>query len=257
MPTSSELKQVVGRLLEMEPEAIEPGTSLKPLSNSMQSVKLMYALQSIGAELPVGVAVPDFAALERAVGSQAADGADPVTAPSIVLPRVSLSGGLGIDIERVSELPVVPDYWEDPFYSGTFTENEIVTCITKGDARMHFAGYWCAKEALRKSRPDLAATSLSRIELSHHADGAPFLRVRNGEAWEALPCGVSISHTSDLAVAVVVWAPPAQATVNEEPAQTAPAPPAAAPHRAPRSSLLAAILSFAALALSIYSVVRH
>ncbi|MCX6359695.1 MAG: 4'-phosphopantetheinyl transferase superfamily protein [Armatimonadetes bacterium] len=248
---------MVGRLLEIDPEAIDPGTSLRPLSNSMQSAKLTFALRSIGAELPAGVAVPDFAALERVLGHRSADVGDPVPAPSVVLPRSAPSAGVGIDIERVSELPVVPDYWEAPFYSGTFTEHEIATCITKGEARMHFAGCWCAKEALRKSRPDLAATSLSRIELSHHTDGAPYLRLLNGDTWEALPCGVSISHTSDLAVAVVVWPAPAQVKVRESAESPAPEPPMAPPQRPLRSSMLPTVLAFAALAISIYSLVRH
>jgi phosphopantetheine--protein transferase-like protein len=110
----------------------------------------------------------------------------------------------GVDMELVANLPAVNDYWEDGFYTGSFTQAEIVYCTMQPDPRPHFAARWCAKEALKKCDPALLREPMSALELVNDGSGPVSLcRWANG-AREILPFAVSVSHTSVAAVAVVV-----------------------------------------------------
>ena len=68
------------------------------------------------------------------------------------------AGGLqvGLDVEDIRLLPQAKDYWEHEFYSGSFAKSEIAYAVLQAEPRTHFAGFWCAKEALRKCDPGFA-----------------------------------------------------------------------------------------------------
>jgi holo-[acyl-carrier protein] synthase len=110
----------------------------------------------------------------------------------------------GIDIEIVEELPVVQDYWEDPFYTMTFTAAEIAYCLMQATPAIHFAARWCAKEALKKCDQAYSQVAMNRLEVAFTTMGAPCLRYAANGAWERLPVALSLSHTSHMAAAVVV-----------------------------------------------------
>ena len=113
----------------------------------------------------------------------------------------------GIDIEMVENLPVVADYWSDAFYSATFTSAEIAYCLLQDQPLVHFAGRWCAKEALKKCDPAYLQADLRTLEVRLSAGGAPYLcAVADGQS-TPLPFAVSLSHTTQAAVAVVVQVP--------------------------------------------------
>jgi hypothetical protein len=75
------------------------------------------------------------------------------------------------------------------------------------EPRTHFAGFWCAKEALRKCDPSLAAVPMILTAIAHDADGRPYFSLESDAGRERLPHAVSISHTTEVATAVVVSSP--------------------------------------------------
>ncbi len=101
---------------------------------------------------------------------------------------------IGIDIESISNFPVVNDYREDPFYKTNFTQNEISYCILKPSPIQSFAGLFCIKEAICKTDENFRRIPANQIEIMHTAEGKPEFR---GYA-------LSVSHTKDIATAVAV-----------------------------------------------------
>ncbi len=150
----------------------------------------------------------------------------------------------GIDIETIDNLPRAPDAWRSDFYQENFARAEIAYCLLQESPPVHFAGRWCAKEALKKCDNALLNERMRDLELARGPSGEVFfLRHRDG-ATERLPYAVSISHTATTAAAVVVRAPaPAAARVDPAPApppSPAPTPPveaAPAPPAPPRGIL--------------------
>jgi phosphopantetheine--protein transferase-like protein len=149
---------------------------------------------------------------------------------------------VGLDVEDIGSLPVAADYWEHEFYSGTFAKSEIAYAVLQSEPRTHFAGFWCAKEALRKCDGAFAATALNQLSIAHDLDGRPYLTLATADGPGRLPHSVSISHTSEVATAVVVaqaaapaiQTPPIRAQV-ERPAPVAESP--AVPEEKKRSGL--------------------
>jgi phosphopantetheinyl transferase (holo-ACP synthase) len=92
--------------------------------------------------------------------------------------QISLAGGLacGIDIEMVENLPVVQDYWEDTFYTTTFTAAEIAYCLLQVHPPMHLTARWCAKEALKKCDPAYSHLTMDQLEVALTTTGAPLLQ---------------------------------------------------------------------------------
>ena len=125
-----------------------------------------------------------------------------------VMPPVNLIGSTsalscGIDVEMVENFPKVDDYWKESFYTNSFSAVEIAYCLLQENPPMHFAARWCAKEALKKCEPSYMHEEMKKIELMASGDGSPILRYyRNGHPI-VLPVAVSISHTTQIAVAVV------------------------------------------------------
>jgi phosphopantetheine--protein transferase-like protein len=119
------------------------------------------------------------------------------------------NGGLaglqvGLDVEDIRSMPVASDYWEHEFYRGSFAKSEIAYAVLQLEPRTHFAGFWCAKEALRKCDPSFAGVAPERTAVAHDADGRPYLTVETDAGPERLAHAVSISHTTEVATAVVV-----------------------------------------------------
>lgn len=123
---------------------------------------------------------------------------------------------LGVDIESVAAMPEAADYWESDFYKGTFVPSEIAYAILQPSARESFAAMWCAKEALRKANPAFAHVAWRSIEVAHDSTGKPSLLV-NGQS---LGGALSVSHTSDYAVAIYSAVPPPAPSPVTEPVIT-------------------------------------
>jgi phosphopantetheine--protein transferase-like protein len=104
----------------------------------------------------------------------------------------------------VENIPATSDPWEDEFCRQTFTPGEIAYCQMQENPRMHLAARWCAKEALKKCDAAFAQAKANTIELWSDGNSAPVLRVLEDGAARRLPHAVSISHTPETAVAMVV-----------------------------------------------------
>lgn len=118
--------------------------------------------------------------------------------------------GVGIDIEAISRFSInLPR---------VFTVREIQYCEAQGAPLVSYAGRWCAKEAVVKAMGSEYRLSLRNVEIRAGSEGEPQVWLRmpkthsnvSGEsqpaavedfAWAA-NVHVSISHTSELAIAI-------------------------------------------------------
>ncbi len=116
---------------------------------------------------------------------------------------VSFGLGVGIDIEEVDSLPNISDLREHPFYTATFSSEELATAILKPEPKVHLCGIFCAKEALRKSSPALLTLRFSEI-LTFHEEGRPRVTTSFSNLNNSFRFELSISHTSHYATAVVI-----------------------------------------------------
>jgi hypothetical protein len=70
---------------------------------------------------------------------------------------------------------------------------------------MHFAARWCAKEAFKKCAAEYEQIDLKHIEVALERSGAPFLQYRaNDGIVQRLPVSLSLTHTQEMAAAIVV-----------------------------------------------------
>lgn len=110
----------------------------------------------------------------------------------------------GIDIQHTHELPKVEDYWEDNFYNDHFTRREIAHCIMQNETILHFAARWAAKEALKKCDSFFINKSMKCLEIISENNKKPKLLYIENSLHIELTHSLSISHSKDIAVAVVV-----------------------------------------------------
>jgi len=140
-------------------------------------------------------------------------------------------------------LPEATDYWEEPFYKANFTPAEIAYCVGQSNPRMHFAARWCAKEALKKCLPAYTQWEMKRIEVVRGEAGRPYLRLTEDGGAKTPPVALSLTHSEDWALAMVV-------SEAERPAPTSPRPPGSA-----TGSRIGLGLSLAALICSLLALI--
>jgi phosphopantetheine--protein transferase-like protein len=273
------LQCTVATFLGIEPQHIQPALSLTGtrLHGSLARARLYIALQqSLGVQCPAVFTAQTYGELHSAVFGA------PTAAPEIAPPQsrpsaagdagpseqVSLAGegGCGIDIEMVENLPRVQDYWEDPFYTATFTAAETAYCLLQASPLLHFAARWCAKEALKKCDPAYSHMAMNQLEVGLTATGAPVLQSAIRGTWERLPVTVSLSHTTSMAAAVVIKSPAVNGAHQSSTAPVAllssPVPvrpvPASSAMSTPRlkEQLLPTLLGIGALGMALWALVR-
>ena len=225
--------------------------------------KAVYTARTFG-ELETNL-FPDTAGdSQRPISSPTAEGVELTPLPPHP-PEGAAPVACGIDIELVESFPAAADYWEDEFYTTHFTPREIAYCIQQVLPPLHFAARWCAKEALKKCDSRLLSEEMRNLELiservsrpylSHYVDGHP----------RRLPHAVSLSHTVNAAVAVVVnlnGAPPPEPPDSTgspplAPAGAGPPPELESPHVAPKLwHAFQAMISIAALGLALFALIR-
>ncbi|TYZ64727.1 hypothetical protein PybrP1_002858 [[Pythium] brassicae (nom. inval.)] len=125
--------------------------------------------------------------------------------------------GLGVDVEPVATFENLRD--REDFIRRNFTEEEMAYCYSAPHPAASFAGRWAAKEAIVKAissaAPDVpsewrgAGAPLREIELVGSASGAPVVNLSGlpltlFRRLELASLSVSISHTSDFAVAQAI-----------------------------------------------------
>jgi phosphopantetheine--protein transferase-like protein len=234
-----QLRDLIATMLRIPAAEVSEGTSLAALSTSLGSARIRLGLKRLGLALPAGAAPATFGGLLAALSGEAVPPAVERTDSSLSRPMSSAAGNggfaglqVGLDVEDIRSMPVASDYWEHEFYRGSFAKSEIAYAVLQLEPRTHFAGFWCAKEALRKCDPSFAGVAPERTAVAHDADGRPYLTVETDAGAERLAHAVSISHTTEVATAVVVLsAAPAPVAVA---APLAPPMEAAAETRKPR-----------------------
>jgi phosphopantetheine--protein transferase-like protein len=205
------LKQTVAELAGTEIDAIGPEFALtgSRLKGSIGRSILDATLRKrLGVKCPGVYSAKTYGELEASLLGKTADLASSGRTVAAAGSAASQdarndAAGVGVDIESVSSLPQAADYWEHEFYRTHFSDTEIAYCIMQENPRMHFAGRWCAKEALKKCDPSLLGLEMSQLEVVSEG-AAPAIYQLGQSQRKALPHTLSISHTSDMAVAVVV-----------------------------------------------------
>jgi phosphopantetheine--protein transferase-like protein len=205
-----QLRNMIATMLMVSPAEVSEGTSLTALNTSLGSAKVRLGLKRLGLVLPAGAAPATFGGLLAALSGEAVPhAAEKIGSAPRPTPSAASNGGLaglqvGLDVEDIRSLPVAADYWEHEFYRGTFAKSEIAYAVLQAEPRTHFAGFWCAKEALRKCDPSFAGVAPECTAVAHDASGRPYLTLETEAGPERLAHAVSISHTAEVATAVVV-----------------------------------------------------
>ena len=213
------LKETISKFFQTDPEGINSDFPLSGhrLNGSLARAQLDAAIRHhVGVKCAVVYSAKTYGELEQAVlGTSSPVAVPPNSSPATSEQSAGLeashsNGGVprgiscGIDIEMVEQFPECEDYWNDPFYSSSFTSLEIAYCLLQDHPRMHFAGRWCAKEALKKCQPNLMQEEMGHLEVVSSQEAPPFFRHYVNGKPISLPFALSISHTPLFAVAVVI-----------------------------------------------------
>ena len=215
---AKDLKTIIAEMAKVDPGQVGPTFSLQSpaFAGSLKKAVLVASIRrNLGADCMRAALAKDFAELEEMVragtSGSASLSAGPAAAPSPQPPRPSLPAGTpaaglscGIDLELVESLPEAPDYRTHDFYVLNFTEAERAYCSAQDNPRMHLAARWAAKEALRKCDPLLSAEPFGRIEVVREETGRTFFQRRSADGPIRLPHALSLTHTAQMAAAVVV-----------------------------------------------------
>jgi holo-[acyl-carrier protein] synthase len=123
--------------------------------------------------------------------------------------------GMGTDLAEVGRIRAAVERFGERFLQRIYTEGEVRYAMSKANAHERLAGRFAAKEAAMKA----LGTGVSRgvrwkdIEVGRESSGKPVLRLFGAAAAIAERLGVSnavvsITHTEEMAMAVVVLEKP-------------------------------------------------
>jgi len=211
MNQSKQLRDLVATMLMLSGNEVRAESSLRSLNSSLGGAKLKLGLKRLGWILPEGPLPMTMGELEAVLLSKRPDDTGTVAPPgepppNILASVISPGVQIGLDLQDVRSLPLADDYWEHAFYCDTFGGSEIAYAVIQAEPRSHFAGFWCAKEALRKCDHSFQRVEMRSTVVTHDASGRPYLALQRQDSNVRLPHAVSISHTSDLAMAIVMIA---------------------------------------------------
>lgn len=113
--------------------------------------------------------------------------------------------GCGIDIESSQRFQRDTYKVNDPFFKRIFTKRELKYCFSYSDPAQHLAGKFACKEAVFKalSQAGHPISDISIIEVINNTEKIPSIVCKEIDS-ESVKISVSISHTTDLAVASAV-----------------------------------------------------
>jgi phosphopantetheinyl transferase (holo-ACP synthase) len=218
MDHTGQLRELVAAMLMVPPDQLAPDTSLASLHNSLGDARLKLGLKRCGLALPPSSRPGTFGELEAVLAGKTPAAANGGEISTTMTRAAVVSTGIqvGIDVQEIRSLPVADDYWEHEFYVAMFDKSEIAYAVAHSEPRIHLAGYWCAKEALRKCDPSFLKIDFASTLVAHEPDGRPYLIRRTASGSERLSHAVSVSHAGELATAVVAAAfPPLPITAEE------------------------------------------
>lgn len=198
---------------------LESGTKsrLPPLRANMQVSELMDLVAGAGSQTGGGAALAASPAAKSSTAISSANSPAKITTRTPVRTAIATAArvalpeniGMGMDMQEISALPPADDFRTHEFYAAHFSQAEIATAMLRQDARTHLCGLFCAKEALKKSHPELLNLRMSDILVSHDASGRPHIRLAdaaiNGQG--NFRFILSITHTAQFAAAtcLTIW----------------------------------------------------
>jgi holo-[acyl-carrier protein] synthase len=117
--------------------------------------------------------------------------------------------GVGLDITEIPRISAMLERWGERFTRKIFTEGERAYAMSRPEPAMHFAARFSAKEATLKALCVPPGLSWHEMEVVGGASRPPRLELHGRAAAAAAELGiarvhVSISHTADVAAAVVI-----------------------------------------------------
>jgi len=195
--SESSAKAVISKYLRIDPSQIRNETIIdKSAVNGSIMVHRMYgALATEGIIVRDYLMIRTFAELMSRCSSQESGVLKLENEHTEIYP-VSQSG-IGIDIEKISNMPICSDFREDQFYKLNFTPQEISYCSIQINPRDSFGGLFAAKEAIVKANASYRKIPFNAIEVHHDLEGKPYIK----------DLQISISHLGDTAIAVAVAEP--------------------------------------------------
>jgi holo-[acyl-carrier protein] synthase len=172
-------------------------------------------LSPLAPQLQVGglVALVDGARTERPAIASPGTGPAPTALIVAASPAERIDTewalGLGIDLQDVESMPVTSDYRAHEFYRTHFDPTELATAALRADPRLHLCGVFCAKEAAKKSHPDLLDLRMEELCVTHAVSGGPLLVVKSASLAQRFRFTLSITHTRGFAMAACItrWKP--------------------------------------------------
>ncbi len=116
--------------------------------------------------------------------------------------------GIGVDIIEISRIRRSMETFGERFLDRVFTPGELSYCRAKYNMHQHLAARFAAKEAMSKALSTGWAGDFSwkDVEVMNDPSGQPHITLsgRLGEQLQASNLFLSISHSTDHVVAVVV-----------------------------------------------------
>lgn len=207
MAKPDDLRSLVATMLMLPPDSIGSETSLRNLDTSLGGARLALGLKRLGL-VPRFRRVPStFGELQRSFNAEpeaaAVDANTRIVETDVSKTPQTGEIAIGLDIQDVQLLPVCADYWDHEFYTGCFSRMEIAYAVVQSEPRAHFAGFWSAKEALRKCDARFLKADLTLLTVHHDPEGKPYFIEHHPDKIARLPHSISISHSGTIASAVV------------------------------------------------------
>jgi phosphopantetheine--protein transferase-like protein len=200
----AQIKDIIGNFLKQPAEKITAETLIdrSAITSSIILHRMYAKLAAAGFETSDYSAIKTYGQLLGKLNGNITNGDIIPTTPAVVNSnsiehtpaKYSSAPGVGIDIESVSNIPVVEDFREDTFFRLNFAPSEISYCILQSNPYASFAGLFAAKEAMVKADISLRTNSFNNIVIVHADNGAPVVPGFK----------LSISHTENTAVAVAI-----------------------------------------------------
>ncbi|MCX5801427.1 MAG: holo-ACP synthase [Candidatus Eisenbacteria bacterium] len=113
---------------------------------------------------------------------------------------------VGIDIVEIERIRQAVDVHAERFLRKVFSSEEISFCLGRADSMACLAARFAAKEAFKKAIRASIPVAWREIAVLPESDGGPTLRLVSslGDRLDG-HFTLSLSHSRDYAVAVVLW----------------------------------------------------
>jgi holo-[acyl-carrier-protein] synthase len=119
--------------------------------------------------------------------------------------------GIGTDITACTRIARMLERHPESFVDHVFTEGEHLYCVNQAGCVEHYAGRWCAKEAVLKTLGTgwIRGITWRDVEVCRQLSGRPTIRLFGGAKQKADELGIddiliTISHCREYATATAI-----------------------------------------------------